>query len=128
MNCPKCQERLHSEYYSKNQYLICFYCEGAWVKKSELGGELVIEQPQATKLPCPSCDNTTLQHVKAAGLELEYCQICEGVFFDKGELEALYPSYKGMDGKKAASDTAEALTFLYIISKALSNLFKIVVR
>ncbi len=39
-------------------------------------------------MKCPR-DGTVLQHVKLAGVELDKCHQCDGIWFDHGELEQL---------------------------------------
>lgn len=132
MNCPKCQERLRSEQYRDNKYLICFYCEGAWVKKSELDTHSVLGLAHTsageTEYPCPCCTGEVLSHTEALGLELDYCKECEGVFFDKGELEAVASDYKSINGEQLAFDTAKAVTFIDAVSKAVGFLFRLMSR
>lgn len=129
MNCPKCQERLRSEIYRNNKYLACFHCEGAWVQKSELDTQAILKLEKIsdvpTKLPCPSCDGQFLQRAKAASLSLEYCSCCDGVFFDKGELEELYPYYKSMDSKEVKVD---AIAFVCMVAKAFRVIFGLIRR
>ena len=39
-------------------------------------------------MKCPR-DGTTLQHVEIMGVELDKCHKCDGIWFDRGELEHL---------------------------------------
>jgi Zn-finger nucleic acid-binding protein len=39
---------------------------------------------------CPKCMNGTMQKFDMFGVELDKCESCEGVFFDKDELEKCY--------------------------------------
>ncbi|WP_461535421.1 zf-TFIIB domain-containing protein [Spongorhabdus nitratireducens] len=56
-------------------------------------------------------------------MELDYCQKCEGIFFDKGELEALSPDFKAMDGVEVASDALKALAVIVVVTKAVTSWF-----
>jgi hypothetical protein len=99
-----------------------------WVDKSELDTHAVLELEHkselSTKHPCPCCEDRSLNHVIVLDIELDYCSECEGIFFDKGELEAIYPDYKDIDGTKLAEDSAEALAVIYIIARAVGTLFR----
>ena len=129
MNCPKCQERLRIEQYRENQYKICFFCEGAWVSKNDLDTHSFLELEHrneiATDYECPCCENQLLSHTKIADIELEYCQSCSGVFFDKGELESTYPNFKDINGSELADDSVEALAVIYVVTRAVGSIFRV---
>ena len=87
--------------------------------------ELEHKEELKTKYKCPSCEKQNLTHTKIANIELEYCQNCNGIFFDKGELEAAYPNYKDLDSSDLAGDTAEALGVIYMVTRAVASIFRV---
>ena len=129
-NCPKCQERLRVEPYRNKEYLICFYCEGTWVNRSELDTHLVINSlrpsQKGTGLKCPCCVDKPLHHADVEGIELDYCLSCYGIFFDKGELEAVSPDFKNINGKEVAVDAANALAVIITVSRAIKSFYKVI--
>ncbi len=129
-NRPKCHEKLRIEPYRDKQYLICFYCEGTWVGQSELDTDLIVknlnQKHDVTELSCPCCVNHNLNHAVIAGIELEYCSKCSGVFFDKGELELLSPNFKNINGQEVAKDTIKALAVIYLVSRAVQSFFNFI--
>ena len=133
MNCPKCQEKLVSEPYRQRKYLLCFYCEGIWLSKSDIEEHGILNT--FTKMKdelshvCPSCAPAkNLSLVAMQGCELEYCESCCGMFFDRGELELFYARYKDLDGKSLAKDTAVAALTLMTIARMASSLFRLMSR
>ena len=41
---------------------------------------------------CPQCANRRLKSVEIDNTELNFCTRCKGLFFDRGELEAVFPN------------------------------------
>jgi hypothetical protein len=39
-------------------------------------------------LPCPKC-SVAMQTIRFRGVEVEVCPSCDGIFFDKGEVDRL---------------------------------------
>lgn len=46
------------------------------------------EKAKASTLACPKCDGTLLE-INQAGVLIDRCNKCEGIWLDKGELEHL---------------------------------------
>ena len=117
------------EQYRENEYKICFFCEGAWISKDDLDTHAVLalehKDEAATGYRCPCCDGEKLFHARVAEIDLEYCQKCTGVFFDKGELEATYPNFKNINGAELAEDTAEAVAVIYVVARAIGTIFRV---
>ena len=59
---------------------------------------------------CPSCGNKRLKTVVIEHTELDFCVNCKGIYFDKGELDRVYPGRKrvtvedGQSGSVAEKD------------------------
>ena len=65
------------------------------------------------QLPCPACERPMLQ-VPRAGVTLDLCTKCKGVWFDHHELEAIWRMERGRvvargDGREGFDAVAEAL-------------------
>jgi len=93
----------------------CSRCSGIWIGgeslhelfASEQGGPEVRERFEAlfeldfTASPrsCPICATQKLKAVNVDGTELDFCVLCKGVYFDKGELEEVYSTGLSVSGK-----------------------------
>lgn len=133
MNCPKCQEKLAKEPYRHRNYLLCFYCEGVWLSKADIAAHGLINAADAIKKPsphsCPACvPKQQLALVSIQGCELERCAQCEGMFFDKGELESFFTNYTALDGKALALEAGKALLTLFVIKRVVVSLFRFIDR
>ncbi len=115
MNCPKCRESLVKEQYRKHDYLFCFYCEGAWLDFAGLESAGVLDRPKSSgrdsDFECPSC-KFPLKEASFDSVDVEFCEVCECLFFDKSELESSVPHYKNLDLETAGADLESSLGFL----------------
>lgn len=130
MNCPKCQEALICEQYRKNNYHFCFYCEGLWLKKSDIEKHKIIRYFHVLNevLPhqCPACvPSESLSLIAIKSCKLEYCKSCGGVFFDRGELEVFSATYKNIDSGTIVSDGADMAWKLWRFTRFVSLIFKL---
>ncbi len=110
MHCPRCETLLKEETIkdvsSSIQVDSCPSCGGTWFDKGELQQidkivELSIieirkipdKQSQFKKLACPSCNLNPkmgkLEHQRDKKVIIDYCHVCDGIWLDKGELEAI---------------------------------------
>ena len=112
MDCPNCKERLRSDTYRENPYLICFYCEGAWVPKESLEAVCVplpmTNEGGETDRVCPGCEQPLLSST-ILGVEVESCPSCWAVWFDRNELETVAPDYKSDTDWGVVSDDLRGL-------------------
>lgn len=51
-------------------------------------------------LPCPKCRKELMRAETFQGIEVDRCPVCKGIFFDRGELQALLSK-----GGESAGDT-----------------------
>ena len=132
MNCPKCNEPLRHEIYRENDYLICFYCNGAWLNRSSVNDAGIVASlhvtDNATGLECPECEGSQLLISHIENIELEHCPTCTGTFFDSGELEKAYPNYKDTDIDEIKSDVKKGVFALIIVGFAIYMIAKIAKR
>lgn len=132
MNCPKCNEPLRNEIYRRNDYQICFYCDGAWLNKISLVKAGILDTLQVTtditESWCPECGSTKLLKSYYDDVELEHCPICKGILFDAGELEKSHPEYKDADIDEIKSDAAKGIAALAVIGAVIRIIAKIASR
>ena len=57
---------------------------------------------------CPNCEDTKLFVLKTRGVEIDFCGNCNGVFFDKDELQSLIPELE-KEGYQFGAGTAFTL-------------------
>ena len=104
MDCPKCNKRMLAVTYRSLQIDRCPECQGVWLDRSELdsllekklaglldAGAFTPATPEQDALParCHRCDADMVALTGAADVRFEWCERCEGLFFDKGELTVL---------------------------------------
>jgi len=106
LKCPVCPEKelvQHDENGTAVDY--CEGCGGIWLAKGELNkivhpheGDLEFctqensEDGVQTQLGCPVCENEKLvkdNFIEFSDIKLEYCNKCEGIWLEKGELDAI---------------------------------------
>ena len=110
LDCPRCEIELVTETKVEPkqslEYHSCSLCEGIWVSKEVLNYLERIQEPVAIEildidkkldqligLDCPSCGENHLmkkaEHPRDERVIMDYCETCEGVWLDKGELRAI---------------------------------------
>ena len=110
MDCPRCKTPLSIEQLNELRVYFeidtCKNCCGIWFDKGELSKiEKVIEptfieikripeeSEQLEVLYCPSCSNhprlEKAEHPRDRKVIFDYCPLCNGIWLDKGELEAI---------------------------------------
>lgn len=110
MDCPRCETPLKEEAIKDLSCSIqvdnCPNCGGTWFDKNELEQienivELAIveirkipnKKDQFDKLHCPSCNlhpkMSKVEHARDKKVIIDHCPICEGIWLDKGELDAI---------------------------------------
>lgn len=104
--CPKCLgvalvERMHSGVLIHE----CPCCSGIWLNKGELNriahpaeGDLEycskedIAEDRSSDFACPLCPNVMMKKVNFisySDIAMDYCEKCEGLWLDRGELDAI---------------------------------------
>lgn len=110
MNCPRCETLLQSETIKERNDEVsvetCSSCHGIWLDKGELQSLDNVSEPvliewrnipseydQLTPLHCPSCGTHPMmkkaEHPRDEKVIFDYCESCEGIWLDGGELEAI---------------------------------------
>lgn len=110
MECPRCKITLKPQTINERSgeilVDICPSCHGIWFDKEELVPLQNISEPvfmewrkipnehdQLEALFCPSCpDHAMMQkaeHPRDTKVIFDYCETCQGIWLDGGELEAI---------------------------------------
>lgn len=105
MKCPKCKDIEMLKFsFQGVEVDRCQRCDGVLLDKGELGEILerelgvLVEQVSFTPSPmsndqasahCFRCDKEMIDLVGAAEVRFEWCDGCDAMFFDKGELSII---------------------------------------
>ncbi len=115
MNCPKCQEPMFVLEYERVEIDVCDDCGGIWLDTGELEtilgtGRASTGQPTKNAkgeelLDCPVCVSK-LAKGKYGTTEIivDRCPHGDGVFLDKGELEAIQQHYASQSETSAGHE------------------------
>lgn len=108
MDCPKCSAELFSFNVDDIELEQCTSCEGIWFDKNEL--KRIKDKADSDlnwmdyeiwkhtdkfklnvkKYDCPKCgDKMEVLDYDNTSIEIDYCRSCNGIWFDKGEIENL---------------------------------------
>ena len=97
--CPKCSH-LMDQWESRGVALDhCNSCKGLWFDEGELTrhfantgskiSENDLKMARDTSLICPRCKPKRLSMARFAGVEVDTCDQCRGIFLDLGEVHEL---------------------------------------
>lgn len=98
--CPKCnEESLWAFDYEGIEVDFCDTCKGIWLDEGELASyvelskdipdlETAMETARETEMPCPKCSGFLheLEYAEGAGIFIDRCNTCNGIFLDAGEI------------------------------------------
>ncbi len=106
MLCPRCKVEMIEKDYRGLKIDRCQQCKGVWLDKGELDEVLlkkmgniidagsISQAPAAPKTDvafCRRCNNNPMVPMRGAGnVEFDWCDKCEGMWFDRGELTVLH--------------------------------------
>lgn len=104
MKCPKCGVEMRPKTYKGIEIDRCPQCRGIYLDKGELER---VEDAQLTSIvdicaysqkneamddvaaTCHRCNRSMMKLRGAGEIQFDWCDGCEGIFFDKGELACL---------------------------------------
>ncbi|MBW1809430.1 MAG: zf-TFIIB domain-containing protein [Deltaproteobacteria bacterium] len=104
MKCPKCKTEMVIKEVKGIQIDRCPGCGGFFLDKGELKdvddkdiGSIIdicayskkAEHMDEVPAHCYKCDNPMMQLKGAGDVNFDWCDKCEGVFFDRGELASI---------------------------------------
>lgn len=104
MKCAKCDGEMKKVTLRGVEIDRCRKCGGIFLDKGELEtidqadigtlfdrGAYSRRKPDMDELPatCPHCQKPMMSFQAAGGVNIDWCEQCEGIFLDRGELAAL---------------------------------------
>ena len=115
VSCPKCKVQMQKRegqghYGAKLPLFQCPGCSGLWVDGRVVRGmsydsaleaepdavlDEIVTEPRKTEMACPRCESKLMEQAGGSlpkDLHIDYCSVCEGYWFDKGEL-MIYKSH-----------------------------------
>lgn len=135
MQCIKCHIHMtHVPIREKYYYDVCNSCSGRWIEGSVLhqhcsglfsdGSDETFKhfmqlRVDKTDYDCPSCDHMKLSLVVVNQVEIEFCTLCHGVYFDIEEMQSCMPQGNWCKEKWDDSKEDVAESFIDIIWELL---------
>lgn len=116
INCPKCRQAMGT---AGRPVLTCSGCEGVWLSPDEYNSllnhdgsrielaSLLKNNAEKSPLSCPQCMDQQLSVSSHAGIEVDWCDSCSGVYFDKGELSQIREYLSTL---RSSGDTSVTMT------------------
>jgi len=105
MDCPRCKAVLKDNILGGVVYQKCDKCGGFWFDKGELHQirqekdwfkiatniEKATSHVKKGSLACPRCSESlkTIEYSHETGIKVEVCPICEGLWLDSAEIQAI---------------------------------------
>lgn len=104
MLCPKCSVEMSRKNFEGIEVDRCFGCGGIWLDKGEIeqidnrnistlvdvvGHTEKSELMDRLTAHCHRCDNDMISLKGANDVQFDWCDRCEGMFFDRGELASM---------------------------------------
>ena len=120
IKCPRCQIALTGmEYQPGTTVHWCGLCSGIWVDGEELY-EILKVSPDTMPEPtcrdagaCPKCGNRFFYPLNFPDTDVvvDICEGCKGIWFDRGELQAIKASGRGQmaDGTTETQTASEKM-------------------
>lgn len=105
MKCPSCRKNLKTSNASGVDTLTCKRCHGIWVSHESMATLFKVENldfdlraiindspnKYLSKRLCASCPKQTLKVIDSAGVEIDACETCGGIYFDEDEIKSMLP-------------------------------------
>ena len=108
IDCERCDNAMQTVYYEGIAIKLCFNCKGIFLNKKKLEA---IEESQEIRIPedtpkpmngpevlrsCPTCSTVMAKrkHGKIRVTTVDYCEDCDGIWLDKGELASIQLGYE----------------------------------
>jgi Zn-finger nucleic acid-binding protein len=113
--CVKCNSILDRATFQGLEVDLCPKCGGLWLDRGEITRAARLPEKELARLrslltgksgpppvptesiaPCPACPGK-LSEVLLGAVHVDYCDRCQGIFLDKGELEAAVEAVHARD-------------------------------
>jgi Zn-finger nucleic acid-binding protein len=113
--CVKCNSILDRATFQGLEVDLCPKCGGLWLDRGEITRAARLPEKELARLrglltgrsgpppiptesvaPCPACPGK-LSEVMLGTVHVDYCDRCQGIFLDKGELESAVDAVRARD-------------------------------
>ena len=113
--CVKCNSILDKATFQGLEVDLCPKCGGLWLDRGEITRAAKLPAAELARLrsllsgqpgpppvptesiaPCPACPGG-LAEVMLGAVHVDYCNKCQGIFLDRGELEAAVAAVRARD-------------------------------
>jgi len=124
--CVKCNSILDRATFEGLEVDLCPRCGGLWLDRGEITRAARLPEQELTRLralltdvggppplptdntvPCPACEGQ-LAEVLLGNVHVDYCDSCQGIFLDRGELEEALGAVRERDQAATARQVVEA--------------------
>jgi len=124
--CVKCNSILDRAIFEGLEVDLCPRCGGLWLDRGEITRAARLPDQALSRLrslltdvggppplasestaPCPACDGK-LAEVRLGTVHVDFCERCQGIFLDRGELEAALIAVRERDQAATARQVVEA--------------------
>ena len=124
--CVKCNSILDRATFEGLEVDLCPRCGGLWLDRGEITRAARLPEqelsrlrslltdvggppplPSETIVPCPACEGK-LAEVMLGSVHVDFCERCQGIFLDRGELEEALGAVRERDRTTTARQVVEA--------------------
>lgn len=133
MNCPNCSCVSLSKVNEENQGYNCSQCSGLWLSGENLifmgleqnldigilKAQLRQNKGRDGQRSCPNCEKSLLIST-IDEIELDWCASCDGMWFDRDELDGIVANARKISTADKILDTLSVVGFLSSIVRKLT--------
>lgn len=124
--CVKCNSILDRANFEGLEVDLCPRCGGLWLDRGEITRAARLPEQELSRLrslltdvggppplpsdstvPCPACEGK-LAEVMLGSVHVDFCESCQGLFLDRGELEAALAAVRERDQTATVRQVVEA--------------------
>ena len=126
--CVKCNSILDKATFQGLEVDLCPKCGGLWLDRGEITRAAKLPEAELVRLrglligkagpppvpteavaPCPACPGS-LTEVMLGAVHVDYCNRCQGIFLDKGELEGAVAAVRERDRNTRPEQVVAAIS------------------
>ena len=135
VTCPRCTGVMSLPTDAQAGASLCARCKGMWFPGAVLERHLGDLDPPRRRfdpsawthvqpdpvVACPQCDKGRLVLLERAGVEIDRCNRCKGVFLDAGELEALIEAVPTSVQARTQSTLESRTTWSVLVAEGIAE-------